>query len=897
MGLPAFTVTGDIDEITGTISGTDLGEYPPTTLRFRFTTNLYNASDIVTYSGQMYKIGTVYAGITEAGSLKQGLMSGNQVVLSDDDVQLLAEDDDLNINGLQWKVTLEAPNGSTTGWQQLTEFWFPAQANGSSINLASVARVLPITVTPLIRTGANVSDIIDIPSGVQTFLTTTNPSLRATAAGMYPIFVVDTYYGGELGEGDDTNCIQKTLDACSEMGGGVVILPPHNDTWTSSGGPYYYYQQLVMPKWVHFAGMGWHSFAAAGLISRMRQLTGVNDDSIIFNAYDDALTTPFVGPFGISDMVLRGADDATAGHAISFRASDGRKVGMMDNSVIERMEFRGFAESGIYCRAASPMSISDVHGIYNGRYVVEIEDENAAGYGDFGQIHQVLLRNISGDANMGGGADASGATIYLNGLREDKAVVTIQGLKSEYRIRSESDSGDGVQMGNLHALLIENCGCPITVTGVKHIATGSQTRKPGNVIQVLGAAMPNLTWSAVDVRKDVAAQTVGDEPALVYDAVNDRSINAAQGYLLSATASSGTQRGLQIEHTVNQSGTASYRSLDVNVNETATGSGTGRMLSLSKDGSTRFFVSHNGQCTANQGFYVGGEADTLIDRSAAGRITVADAEVPTANAISAVTAKATPIDADQLPLFDSAASDALKSLTVANLSSTVLAGEAATATALATARTIDNVSFDGTANIVTPGAKALSPVSYVSGSYYFCSDAHGVTTSNGLSNGTIRTSAWVVGESITVTRLGVEFTVAGDAASVYRIGIWASDGAGGKPSTLVLDAGTISTGTSDSGDVATGGTPDVYEITVSQALSPGVYWVGGVVQGVTTTQPTMRVVQGTPFFGGPVASLPSTSQMSSPQSGFIQGGVTGALPAFSGTGISVYAPRVVFKVS
>lgn len=105
-----------------------------------------------------------------------------------------------------------------------------------------------------------------------------------------------------------------------------------------------------------------------------------------------------------------------------------------------------------------------------------------------------------------------------------------------------------------------------------------------------------------------------------------------------------------------------------------------------------------------------------------------DAEVPAAT--HAATSKTTPVDADELPIADSAASFGLKKLTWANLKATIktyydpvastltnkdlssgtntfptlnqsTTGNAATATKLATARNINGVSFDGSAAVIT----------------------------------------------------------------------------------------------------------------------------------------------------------------------------------------------------
>jgi hypothetical protein len=185
---------------------------------------------------------------------------------------------------------------------------------------------------------------------------------------------------------------------------------------------------------------------------------------------------------------------------------------------------------------------------------------------------------------------------------------------------------------------------------------------------------------------------------------------------------------------------------------------------------------------------------------------------------------------------------------------------------------------------------------YVSGNYYFASPFFGGTSaSSTLTNNTVRVHPWTVTASVTITRLFAEFTVAGDANSVFRIGIWNHNPATGRPGTLALDAGSISTGTGNAGTVSTGGTPGTYELTVSQALAPGMYWIGGAVQGVTTTQPTMRTITGLPFFVPLGTTLPSASTAITAQAF----GQSGAFVAANSPGNSTTAwtARIGFKVA
>lgn len=185
---------------------------------------------------------------------------------------------------------------------------------------------------------------------------------------------------------------------------------------------------------------------------------------------------------------------------------------------------------------------------------------------------------------------------------------------------------------------------------------------------------------------------------------------------------------------------------------------------------------------------------------------------------------------------------------------------------------------------------------YRSSYYYFTASPASQTTSVTLGNGNLRATPFVVTESLSITRLGAEFTVAGDAASVLRLGIYNDDGNGSMPSGApFLDAGSISTGTGNAGTVATGGTPGVYEITVSATLSPGLYWVGGAVQGVTVTQPTIRICAGQSIvYPIPTAAIPTAGEQ---RNAMLMGSVTGALPTWAGGSISAAVPRTFFKVA
>jgi hypothetical protein len=114
----------------------------------------------------------------------------------------------------------------------------------------------------------------------------------------------------------------------------------------------------------------------------------------------------------------------------------------------------------------------------------------------------------------------------------------------------------------------------------------------------------------------------------------------------------------------------------------------------------------------------------------------------------------------------------------------------------------------------------------------------GTTQPNGAE---LRVTPIVIRETMTIDRIGVEVTTVGSAGSVTRLGVWRDNN--GVPGLLLLDAGTV--------DSTTTG---LREITISQLLTPGIYWLGACSQGSPTTQPTYRTAsQIIPFSAQPSA--------------------------------------------
>lgn len=207
------------------------------------------------------------------------------------------------------------------------------------------------------------------------------------------------------------------------------------------------------------------------------------------------------------------------------------------------------------------------------------------------------------------------------------------------------------------------------------------------------------------------------------------------------------------------------------------------------------------------------------------------------------------------------------------------------------------LSATGTASAATflrgDGAWATPPRAFpaysavVSGLYFgtpFLTQSGSLATKDTI----FATPLWI-NAPISVDRIAVKNETAGDAGSVARLGIYSDDGTGGYPGALLLDAGTVSI-------TSTG----VKEITISQALTAGAYWLVGAIQGTGT--PALTNAGGASgftsgFFGQWLNSgdFFSNATSGSPVIGWSQASVTGALPANFTT--SKTYQRSAFKIA
>lgn len=141
-------------------------------------------------------------------------------------------------------------------------------------------------------------------------------------------------------------------------------------------------------------------------------------------------------------------------------------------------------------------------------------------------------------------------------------------------------------------------------------------------------------------------------------------------------------------------------------------------------------------------------------------------------------------------------------------------------------------------------------------------------TARGVSNATadrLEYAPFRVTETMTFDRIAAEVTT-GAANGVLRLGIY--NGANGRPTTRVLDAGTVD-----------GSTTGFKAITISQQLTPGLYFLACAAQGSNAAAPNYR--RTTSAVESVTWTDPSGS--ANPQA-FTETGVTGALPATATVG-------------
>ena len=136
----------------------------------------------------------------------------------------------------------------------------------------------------------------------------------------------------------------------------------------------------------------------------------------------------------------------------------------------------------------------------------------------------------------------------------------------------------------------------------------------------------------------------------------------------------------------------------------------------------------------------------------------------------------------------------------------------------------------------------------------------------------------------TLDRIGLHLSVSGSAGAVIRMGIYRM-GANGVDAALVLDAGTID-GTQAAGD---------YAITISQAVTPGMYLLGAAIQGAATTRPSIESSTSATGRANLLSGTNQGYQRNNPV-GLRQTGVSGALSGWASVSPIRYGTAPVIHV-
>jgi hypothetical protein len=178
------------------------------------------------------------------------------------------------------------------------------------------------------------------------------------------------------------------------------------------------------------------------------------------------------------------------------------------------------------------------------------------------------------------------------------------------------------------------------------------------------------------------------------------------------------------------------------------------------------------------------------------------------------------------------------------------------------------------------GLRALS-FPLASGQFY----GFGSGTTAIPNNETLLMHAFVVWEPTVIDRLLAQvLTDAGESDSVLRMGIYAPDSTG-KPSSLIVDAGTVSTSTTGLKGI------DISPVTVQ-----GLFYLAAVCQAAPSTRPRLRSIGINERYA--FSADPSASGSVNAYVRYTVSSVTGALPStITPVTSAVSVPTVLFRVA
>jgi hypothetical protein len=186
---------------------------------------------------------------------------------------------------------------------------------------------------------------------------------------------------------------------------------------------------------------------------------------------------------------------------------------------------------------------------------------------------------------------------------------------------------------------------------------------------------------------------------------------------------------------------------------------------------------------------------------------------------------------------------------------------------------------------LTPTTNQIA-TSYRSGLRYHSPGA----TASALNWSAQQSTQWAtpidVGQTITIVELAVQIVTGGASGSVVRLGIMNDSGDHTLPGTVLLDAGTTVSDTTQNGLLVAIGS-------LSQVLTAGRYWLTGIFQSAAPP---------TNMYGLSSPVIPLGSAAANPFSGSVTGyqktGQTGALATWgSGTTSVSTPPAISMKVA
>lgn len=142
-----------------------------------------------------------------------------------------------------------------------------------------------------------------------------------------------------------------------------------------------------------------------------------------------------------------------------------------------------------------------------------------------------------------------------------------------------------------------------------------------------------------------------------------------------------------------------------------------------------------------------------------------------------------------------------------------------------------------------------------------------------------------IDQTTTVDRIAIRTANTFAGTATVRLGIYNNDATTGQPSTVLLDAGTVSATVASTN----------YEITINQTLTTGFYWVAMAQQGTAPTTST--------YFGNSIGSTVNLlmASFNSPGGnanvGYIQNSVTGAFATAANLSLSASTTIVYLRVA